>query len=58
MDESKPHANGNKISRIVSQTQMGTNDSYADSDHKERPITESSDGPQYDEIAKSIKQYI
>ena len=39
---------------IVSQTQTGIKDSYADSDNEESPITMSSDEPQFDEIAKQL----
>ena len=51
-DESIPQADRNNLRPIVSQTQTGINDSYADSDDEERPITMAGNDPQFDEIAK------
>ena len=45
---------GRNYPLIFSQTQMGINDSYADSDDEERSITESSKGPQFVEISKQL----
>ena len=56
--ESKPHTNRDTVSPIVSQIHTGINNPYTDSDDEERQITESSDGPQFDEISKSIEQHI
>ena len=53
-DEINPHTNGNELPPIGSQTQTRINDSYADSDDEERPITVLSDGPQFDKIAKQL----
>ena len=52
--ESNPHTNSDALSSIVSQTQTGINASYVVSDDKERQITESSDGPQFNEILKQL----
>ena len=54
LDVSKSHTNGKELPLIVIQTQTKINDSHVDSDDKEIPMTESSDGPQFDEIAKRI----
>ena len=50
-DESNPHTNGDELPPIVSQPQMGINNSHVDSDNDEISITESSNGSQFDEIS-------
>ena len=54
IDETNPHTNEDKLSPIVTQIQTGINDSYADSDDEESPITGSSDRNQFDQISKQL----
>ena len=47
---SNPHSNGKELPPIFSQTQTVLNESCAGYDDEESTITESSEGPQFDEI--------
>ena len=52
-DEILPQPNGNNLHPIVSQSQTGINNSHADLDDEEIPITISSGDPEFYNIVKN-----